>query len=120
MQAAEERGEYEHPRVSPDGGSIAVDFGAGGNRQIWMLDTERGIRTPLTTDGNNFMPLWTPDGSRVVFSSLSTGRWELLSKPADGSGEAEMFLEIPLCADTELVLPGRRAGVLRGPPRDRA
>ena len=95
MQAAEERGEYEHPRVSPDGGSIAVDFGAGGNRQIWMLDTERGIRTPLTTDGNNFMPLWTPDGSRVVFSSLSTGRWELLSKPADGSGEAEMFLEIP-------------------------
>ena len=95
VQAAEERGEYEHPRVSPDGGSIAVDFGAGGNRQVWILDTERGIRTPLTTEGNNFLPLWTPDGSRVVFSSVSTGRWELLSKPADGSGEAEMFLEIP-------------------------
>ena len=93
--AADERGEYEHPRVSPDGRFIAVDFGARGNRQIWVLDTERGIRTPLTTEGINFMPLWTPDGTRVLFASLSTGRWEVFSRPADGSGEAEMFLEVP-------------------------
>ena len=93
--AAKERGEYEHPRVSPDGRLIAVEFGTAGDRQIWILDTERGIRTPLTTEGINFLPLWTPDGGRVLFASLSTGRWEVFSKAADGSGEAEMFLEIP-------------------------
>lgn len=55
VPAVVERGEYEHPRVSPDGRLIAVDFGTAGNRQIWILDTERGIRTPLTTEGINFL-----------------------------------------------------------------
>ncbi len=93
--AAVERERYEHPRVSPDGRRIAIDFGPGDNRQIWILDTARGVRTPLTTEGSNFLPIWTRDGSRVVFGSLRTGQWELFSKSADGSGDAQMLLEAP-------------------------
>ena len=93
--ATDEREPYEHPRVSPDGRLIAVDFGPADSRQIWILDAVRGTRTPLTSEGTNFLPLWTRDGSRVVFSSLRTGRWDMFWRRADGSGEAEVLLETP-------------------------
>ena len=93
--AIAERGAYEHPRVSPDGRRIAVDFGRGGNRQVWIFDSTRGSRGPLTTTGDNFLSLWTPDGERVAFASLRTGRWDLFWKAADGSGETEVLLEAP-------------------------
>ena len=93
--AAVERERYEHPRVSPDGRQIAVNFGTGDNKQIWILDPVRGVRVPLTTEGSNFLPLWTPDGSRVVFGSWRTGQWELFWRLADGSGDAELLLEAP-------------------------
>ena len=93
--AAVERERYEHPRVSPDGRRIAVDFGTGDNRQVRILDTVRGVRVPLTTEGSNFLPLWTPDGNRVVFGSFRTGQWELFWRLANGSGDAEVLLEAP-------------------------
>ena len=89
--AADERAAYEHPRVSPDGRLIAVDF--GDDRQVWILDVERQIRTPLTTEGANFLPTWTPDGGRVVF--VRTGQWDMYWKAADGTNDAEPLLEMP-------------------------
>jgi len=57
----------------------------------------------LTTgDWDNDSPIWTPDGSRVAFTSNRRGIGDLFWMPADGSGPAELLLAsaynlYPLC-----------------------
>jgi Tol biopolymer transport system component len=62
-------------RLSPDGTRVA--FSQLGNptvEDLWVYDTVRDIRTRLTTDASiNHWPVWSPDGSRLVFDS-SRGR----------------------------------------------
>ena len=86
---------YEHPRVSPDERLIAYDIGPGDRRNVWIFDRLRGFPTRLTDEGSNFLPLWTPDNERVVFVSTRTGSWDIFSKSANGSSEAEVLLQLP-------------------------
>ena len=89
---------YRYPRLSPDGGHVALQFeGIGGEVQdIWLYDLERDSPRRLTVEGANVFPVWTPDGTRLTFSSSrSGGRFNLFWKPADGSGEAEELLRKP-------------------------
>jgi Tol biopolymer transport system component len=56
---------YQDPRLSPDGRRIIVQSGS----DIWMQDTAHATFVRLTSDetvGNSY-PVWTPDGTRVVF-----------------------------------------------------
>jgi len=48
----------------------------------------------LTVEGNNSFPVWTPDGKRVTFTSTRDGPQNLYWKPADGSGQAELLLNM--------------------------
>ena len=83
---------FSHPRVSPDGRTVAVQVNRDG-RDIWIYDAERGTRVRLTVGGNNSSPVWTPDGERITFASdRSGGSRNLYWKPADGSGEAQVLL----------------------------
>ena len=80
---------YDDPRLSPDGEQVTAQI-EGVNADIWIYDVHRGTLTRLTFEGYDNMPLWTPDGERVTFSSSRAGGPEnLFWKPADGSGEAE-------------------------------
>lgn len=83
---------YRAPRVSPDGARVAVGMQSpDGNQDIWMVDVERGTHTRLTSDpAVDILPLWTPDGTRIAFSSGRAGGANALYwMPADGSGAAE-------------------------------
>jgi serine/threonine-protein kinase len=82
---------YRAPRVSPDGARVAVTMrNLDGNDDIWVIDTERGTHTRLTSDpASDIIPLWTPDGRRLVFSSNRTGAGALYWMAADGSGVEE-------------------------------
>jgi eukaryotic-like serine/threonine-protein kinase len=80
---------YLHPRLSPDGKRLAcaiVDVESG-QRDVWVLDLERGSRTRLTfADGTSTDPVWTPDGRSITYgSSRKGGSIDLFSVPADGS-----------------------------------
>ena len=76
------------PRLSPEGTRIAYQATGG----IWILDLERGTNTKVVDSG--LIPIWTPDGSRVTFTSDKSGRFELFSQLADGSGPAELLLDM--------------------------
>jgi len=81
----------EAPRFSPDGQHIAVT--SFGDFNVWVYEIARGISTPLTFEGNNVHPIWTPDGKRLTFRSNRTGQQSIMWRPADGTGEAEILTE---------------------------
>ena len=86
---------FQGPRLSPDGGRLAVhiDGGSEGGFDVWVSDIARGTLIRLTTNpAADVVPVWSPDGMRVVFSSQREGSWGLFSKAADGTGDAEQLL----------------------------
>ncbi len=80
---------YHTVALSPDGQRVAVAIlrEAGVFRgDIWMYDLARGTLTRLTSGGAARNPVWTPDGMRLTFASVTEGKPSVASVPADGSG----------------------------------
>jgi Tol biopolymer transport system component len=89
--------------LSPDGKRLAVLIDSPERQSdVWVYDLERGTRSRLTTNSHYVMPVWTPDGTRVVFSG---GR--LFSRAADGSGSIELLLDTPARFPTSFSPDGR-------------
>jgi hypothetical protein len=64
-----------------------------GTRDLWIFNLVNGAHRRLTfdpADENN--PTWSPDGSRIAFSSNRTGTHEIYQKLANGSGGDEFLL----------------------------
>jgi hypothetical protein len=86
---------YEHAVLSPNDKLAVVkipDSGTGMS-DLWIYDIERDIKTRFTFDAaDDTWPVWTPDGSRVFFSSNRDGkRYSLYGKDIGGAGEAELI-----------------------------
>ena len=90
--AAEPRA-YTYPRISPDGGRVALDI-RDEESDIWIWDFARETLSRFTFDpGRDQYPIWTPDGLRVVFGSEREGTTNLFWKAADGTGNVERLSE---------------------------
>ena len=86
----------EFASISPDGRYAAVTAQAGGNTDIWLHDVLRSTRERFTFDpAIDSVPTWSPDSSRVVFSSGRNQNRGLFIKPADGHADAEQLLATP-------------------------
>jgi len=79
-------GNFDNPRLSPDGTHLAFRRPAP-NCDLWSLDLTRGSTTRLTLEGDNHGPAWSEDGTRVTFTRNGEPP-RLLSVAADG-GAAE-------------------------------
>jgi serine/threonine protein kinase/Tol biopolymer transport system component len=88
---SDDRRGFRFPRLSPDGRFVAVTIDPRPS-EIWVYDLERGSRMPLATGRHSLVPIWTPDGRRVIYAVASHGT-DLYSQPADGSSAAELLLE---------------------------
>ena len=76
------------PRLSPDGKRLALTSVEGQSIDIWVLELARETMTRLSFEqGNDSIPIWTPDGKQVTFSSDREGGWNIFSVPSDGSGQ---------------------------------
>jgi serine/threonine protein kinase len=83
------------PGLSPDGRRVAVQRTVQGNVDIWILDGARTSRFTFDA-GSDEMPLWSPDGSRIVFDSDRKGKSNfngLYVKAANGAGSEELLFE---------------------------
>jgi dipeptidyl aminopeptidase/acylaminoacyl peptidase len=81
------------PRLSPDGRRVAVYRTVQQNMDVWLLDAAHATR--FTFDASvDTQPLWSPDGSRVVFGSSRKGAINLYQ--SNGAGREELLLESPL------------------------
>ena len=86
---AEPRG-YNAPAFSPDGGRLALTIETEAEADVAIYEMDRGTLTPVTFEGRNLQPVWSPDGSRLVFASdRGGGAFNLYLLQADGSGNAE-------------------------------
>jgi hypothetical protein len=71
--------------LAPGGQRVAVHRTVQGNNDVWLVDVGRGVPSRFTFDaGIDFSPVWSPDGSHVVFSSNRNGVYDLFEKPASG------------------------------------
>jgi Tol biopolymer transport system component len=82
------------PELSPDARrvSVAVPTTSGPRlNDVWIVDTQRGVPTRLTfDDATDDNAIWSPDGTRVVFSSGRNGvpfiGGALYERAANGAG----------------------------------
>jgi Tol biopolymer transport system component len=82
-------------RLSPNGQVLAesVQDPQTKNIDIWLVDLARGVRTRFTFDpGEDEEPVWSPDGSRIVWSVSVEGHFDLCSKSASGAGGIQMLV----------------------------
>ena len=63
------------------------------NIDIWLIDPAGGGSTRFTFDAAaDAFPLWSPDGTQIVFSSARTGTAKLYLKPSNGTGDETLLL----------------------------
>ena len=91
-------GDYLDPRLSPDGKKLALVIQDQTSQGIWVYDLQRDTLSRLTFGATiNMDPVWTPDGSRIVYSSaggiLSPNLFWIKS---DGTGAPERLTESPM------------------------
>ncbi|MGQ0732287.1 MAG: protein kinase domain-containing protein [Acidobacteriota bacterium] len=81
--------------LSPDGRRVVVDRTVLANRDVWLIDRTTGGLTRFTFDpAVDGYPVWSPDGSQIVFETNRRGDYDLYVKPAGGAAERAL-LEAP-------------------------
>jgi Tol biopolymer transport system component len=91
-----EPGSLGRLELSPDGAPLAyvAEELQSKNADIWVMDLARGVRTRFTFDpALDEFPVWSPDGSRIAFTSNRKGQFDLYVKNASGSGSEELLYE---------------------------
>ena len=79
--------------LAPDGRHAAFNRSRSGNTDVWLVDVKSRVESRFTYDGViNAEPVWSPDGSRVVFRSSRNGKYDLFVKPANGSTDEQPLL----------------------------
>jgi serine/threonine-protein kinase len=90
---------YTYPRISPDGRSVAIDVRDQDN-DVWIWDFGRETLTRFTSDpGMDRIPVWSPDGKTLMFSSEREGVANLFRQAASGTGQIEQLTS----SDAELI-----------------
>ena len=93
-QTVIDSGNFINLSLSPDGRSLALHMNERnvGGGSIWVHDLVRNVRSRLTIDSNsNITPIWTSDGTSIIYSSLRNDGYYLIKTRADGSGAGEIL-----------------------------
>src|SRR5262249_39166432 len=96
------------PQISPDGRNVTLlivrNRSNGLDSDVWVYDLARGAFTRITEEGDNWNPVWSADGKRVIYARMGnpldgmSGRvgvdikGGLLSAAADGTGAPTVLL----------------------------
>jgi Tol biopolymer transport system component len=90
-------GVYPDFRLAPDERRIAfnrMDVQSA-NQDIWVMDTTRGVTSRLTFEPTaDNLPIWSPDGLRILYANNRSGVYDLYIKSATGAGQEELFIKM--------------------------
>ena len=86
---------YSNVELGPNGKSVAIDKTDTGNQNsdVWIYDLQGESAKRMTFDpAIDAMPVWNPEGTRVVFASSRKKTFDLYLKATDG-GQEEKAIE---------------------------
>jgi Tol biopolymer transport system component len=97
LERAGPYGTYRGFELSPNGRRIAVHRHEPTGGDVIVLEP-RGASLNITVDASrhNSMPIWSPDGSRIVYNSLRDGKWGLYEARSNGTGYERLLFESEL------------------------
>jgi Tol biopolymer transport system component len=92
-------GVLSYARFSPDGRQLALTIGAsrGSNRHTALYDLHVGTLTRFTREGGGHAPIWSPDGTRLVFTAEdpTTDAEDVFVQPLDRSAPPAVVMRMP-------------------------
>jgi eukaryotic-like serine/threonine-protein kinase len=97
LGTAGDSGEYWGLSISPDGTRGAISWMNSAqiplSIDLWIFDFAQGTKTRFTFgEGSSQSPIWSPDGSRILFiSNREKGLYDLYRKPSGGVKDAEVL-----------------------------
>jgi Tol biopolymer transport system component/DNA-binding winged helix-turn-helix (wHTH) protein len=81
--------------LAPDEKRVAVSLRDPkiGTLDLWLFELTGGANSRFTfLPGSETEPVWSPDGSRIVFYATPGGPFDLYQKTSSGSGSEELLL----------------------------
>ena len=81
-------GALEDLSLSPDGSRV----GGIGNGDLWVGDVSRATTTRLTHGGTNVSPVWSGDGTAVLYAARNGGPFEAWTRDDAGATPAKLTL----------------------------
>jgi eukaryotic-like serine/threonine-protein kinase len=89
--APAESGEFS---LAPDERHLAMARFDARAADIWLMDMSRGAISRFTSDPmTEWFPVWSPDGSRIVFASDRDGQMDLYQKRVAVDAKEELILK---------------------------
>lgn len=84
-----------YPRFSPDGKWIVLQHRIAGNAEICVISVDGGdVRNLTNNPARDIQPSWSPDGSKIVFTSNREGNYDVFSiytMNSDGSNVHRIY-----------------------------
>jgi Tol biopolymer transport system component len=77
------------PRISRSGRQLLLSVEGGA---VYMVDLD--TQTPTLMSESGFYPLWSPDGSEIVYASSRGESFDIYRRPVDLSRPEELYLDI--------------------------
>ena len=91
-----ETGLYLGPALSRDGQRLAIFERQNENADLWLVDVGRGTFGRFTDNpADDIFPIWSPDGTRVAFSSTRERGLDLYVKQVGATSSEELLLANP-------------------------
>ena len=77
------------PRLSRDGRQLLLTVEGSA---IYMVDLD--TQTPTLMSESGFYPLWSPDGSEIIYSTTRAESFDIYRRPVDLSREEKLFMDV--------------------------
>ena len=86
-------GHYESLRIAPDGKrAVMVKSTSSAESQLWLVDLARGGAVPLSTGpGRHDDPVWSPDGTQIVFGGNAEGPMNFFIRTVDDTSPPRLL-----------------------------
>ena len=98
VEVVGELGVYSNVQLEPNGKSVAIDKTDPGslNADVWIYNLQgQGTKRMTFDPAIDAMPVWSPDGTRLVFASSRKKTFDLYLKTTDGAQEEKAIEATP-------------------------
>ena len=88
---------YRQPRLSPDGQRLVAEkIDPEGSADLWMFGVSGQSAVRLTSaDAPDARAVWSPDGSRIAFSSKRGSVFDIYTKAIDSAESERLLVQLP-------------------------